>query len=38
MSQECASPVESAIVLWYWFGANIDTGTTDEDNRDLLNM
>jgi hypothetical protein len=32
MSQGCATPVESAIVPWYWFGADINTC---EDDRDL---
>jgi len=27
--------VESAIVPWYWFGADINTGAADEDDRDL---
>jgi hypothetical protein len=35
MSQACATPVESAIVPWYWFGADINTGAADEDDRDL---
>jgi hypothetical protein len=38
MSQGCATPVESAIVLWYWFGADINTGATDTDDRDLLKV
>jgi hypothetical protein len=32
MTQECATPVESAIVLWYWFDADINTSTGDEDD------
>jgi hypothetical protein len=27
--------VESAIVRWYWFGADINTGAADENDRDL---
>jgi hypothetical protein len=40
MSQGCATPVESAIVPWYWFGADIDTSAAHEheDDRDLLKM
>jgi hypothetical protein len=40
MSQGCATPVESAIVLWYWLGADINTSAADqdEDDRDLLRM
>jgi len=30
--------VESAIVPWYWFGADINTSAADEDDRDLLKM
>jgi hypothetical protein len=30
--------VESAIVPWYWFGADVNTGAADEDDRDLLKM
>ena len=32
MTQECATPVESAIVLWYWVDADINTSTGDEDD------
>jgi hypothetical protein len=28
----------SAIVLWYWSGADINTGAADEDERDLFKM
>jgi hypothetical protein len=35
MSQGCVTPVESAIVPWYWFGADINAGAADEDDRDL---
>jgi hypothetical protein len=38
MSQGCATPVESAIVLWYWLGDDINTSTADEDDRDLLKV
>src|SRR5882762_3775801 len=38
MSQGCATPVESAIVLWYWLGADINTSSADEDDRHLLKM
>jgi hypothetical protein len=38
MSQGCATPVESAIMLWYWFGANINTSAADEDDRGLLKV
>jgi hypothetical protein len=38
MSQGCATPVECAIVLWYWFGAGINTSAADEDDRDLLKV
>jgi hypothetical protein len=38
MSQGCAIPVESAIVLWYWFGADINTSAADEDDRDRLKV
>jgi len=38
MSKGCAITAESAIVLWYWYAADIDTSATDEDNRDLLNV
>jgi hypothetical protein len=38
MSQRCATPVGSAIVLWYWFGADINTSAADEVDRDLLKM
>jgi hypothetical protein len=27
-----------AIVPWYWFGADINTGAADEDDRDLLKV
>jgi len=27
--------VESAIVPWYWFGADINTGAADENDREL---
>jgi len=27
--------VESDIVPWYWFGAEINTGAEDESDRDL---
>jgi hypothetical protein len=37
-SQRCATPVESAIMPWYWFGADINTGASDEDDRDLLKV
>jgi hypothetical protein len=30
--------MESAIVPWYWFGADINTSAADEDDRDLLKM
>jgi len=30
--------VESAIVPWYWFGADINAGAADEDDRDRLKM
>jgi hypothetical protein len=33
MSQGCATPVESAIVPWYWFGADIKTRAADKDDR-----
>jgi hypothetical protein len=35
MSLGCATSVESTIVPWYWFGAGINTGAADEDDRDL---
>ncbi len=38
MSQGCATPVESAIVLWYCFRADINTSAADEDDRDLLKV
>jgi hypothetical protein len=38
MSLGCATPVESAIVPWYWFGADINPGAADEDDRDLLKV
>jgi len=38
MSQGCATPVESTIVLWYWFGDDINTSAADEVDRDLLKM
>jgi hypothetical protein len=38
MSQGCATPGESAIVPWYWFGAAIKNSAADEDDRDLLNV
>jgi len=38
MSQGCATPAESAIVLWYCFGADISTSAADEDDRDLLKV
>ena len=28
--------MESAIVPWYWFGADTNTSTADEDDRDRL--
>ena len=31
-------PVESAIVPWYWFGADINTGAADEDDLNLLKV
>src|ERR1700680_2526356 len=31
MSQGCATPVGSAIVPWYWFGADVNTSAVDED-------
>jgi len=37
-SQRCATPVQSAIVPWYWFGADINTDASDEDPRDLLKV
>jgi len=36
--QGCATPVESTIVPWYWFGDDINTGAADEDDRDLLKV
>jgi hypothetical protein len=36
MSRECATPMESAIVPWYWFGAGVNTSAVDDDDRDLL--
>jgi len=38
MSQGCATPVESTIVPWYWFGADINTGAADEDDLELLKV
>jgi hypothetical protein len=38
MSQGCATPVGSAIVPWYWFGADVNTSAADEDDRDRLKM
>jgi hypothetical protein len=38
MPQACASPVESAIMLWYWFDADINPGAADENVRNLLKM
>jgi len=38
MSQGCATPVESAIVLWYCFRADLNTSAADEDDRDLLKV
>jgi hypothetical protein len=38
MSEGCATPVEIAIVLWYWFGADINASAADEDDRDLLRV
>jgi hypothetical protein len=38
MSQGCATPAKSAIVLWYCFGADISTSAADEDDRDLLKV
>jgi hypothetical protein len=38
MSQGCATTVESAIVPWYWFGADINTSAADQENRNLLKM
>jgi len=38
MSLGCAIPVESAIVPWYWFGADINTGAADDDDSDLSNV
>jgi hypothetical protein len=35
MSLGCATSVESAIVPWYWFGADVNIGAADEDDRDL---
>jgi len=35
MSLGCATSVESAIVPWYWFGADINTGAADENDREL---
>jgi len=26
--------MESAIVPWYWFGADMNIGASDEDDRD----
>jgi len=28
----------SAIVPWYWFGADVNTSAADEDDRDRLKM
>jgi hypothetical protein len=38
MSQACATPVESAIVLSYWFGADINPGAADVDHRNRLKV
>jgi hypothetical protein len=36
--KDCTIPVESAIVPWYWFDADIKTGAVDEDDRDLMKV
>jgi hypothetical protein len=36
MYQGCATPTESAIVPWYWVGADINTGAADEHDREFV--
>jgi hypothetical protein len=36
MSLRCATPAETAIVPWYWFGADINATVAGEDDRDFL--
>jgi len=38
MSQGCATPVESAIVPWYWFGADINTSAAVKMIASLLKV